>query len=44
MNARPWLALAGETSVSPACPLLPEIVGNLPVPHTPPLSWPRSDR
>ena len=28
----------GGNHVSPACPLLPESVGNLPVPHTPPRS------
>ena len=37
-NARLRLAFAGETMFPPLCPLLPETVGNLPVPHTPPRS------
>ncbi len=37
-NARHRLAFMGETMFPPMCPLLPESVGNLPVPHTPPRS------
>ena len=29
----------GGNHVSPTCPLLPESMGNLPVPHIPPRSW-----
>src|ERR671918_2258518 len=39
MKRSPAARVGGGNHVSPACPLLLESVGNLPVPHTPPRSW-----